>query len=235
MRCRPVKQLVTGGDLTSGVQPCSMRRAGLAALVATMAFCPPARAAVDSAGPPPGSFDYLQYGIAFAAETVASGGDVCPSVTAPCILGSGFGPAIRIGRRSRGNWYVGGAYEFSRQNPASLLRLAILQQLRAEVRYYLLVGRRLAPYAMGALGGVLYGNEWGAETGGIGLSLGAGLEYQLSETTLVGGALIYRALVLRGWTDGAGERRADRFLGFGMAHLVALEVTWELRRVLPRW
>jgi hypothetical protein len=212
-----------------------MLRAGLAALVVTMAICPPARADLDADGPPPSSFHYLQYGIAFAAETVASGGDVCPSVTAPCILGSGFGPAIRIGYRSRGNWHVGGAYEFSRQDPASLLRLAILQQLRGEARYYLLVGRRLAPYATGALGGVLYGNEWGAETGGLGLSLGGGLEYQLSESTLVGAALIYRALVLRGWTDGAGERRADRFLGFGLAHLVALEVSWELRRPLPRW
>jgi hypothetical protein len=211
-----------------------MLRAGLPALVAILAICPPARAATDSAGPPPSSFHYLQYGIAFAAETVASGGDVCPSVTAPCILGSGFGPAIRIGYRSRANWYAGGAYEFSRQDPASLLRLAILQQLRGEARYYLLVGRRLAPYALGTVGGLLYGNEWGAETGGIGLSLGGGIEYQLSASTLVGAALVYRALVLRAWTDGAGERRADRFLGFGLAHLVALEVTWELRRILPR-
>jgi hypothetical protein len=200
-----------------------------------MAICPPAKAAGGSGDPPPSSLHYLQYGVAFAAETVASGGDVCPSVTAPCILGSGFGPAARIGYRSRGNWYVGGAYEFSRQDPASLLRLAILQQLRGEARYYPLVGRRLAPYATAALGGALYGNEWGAETGGLGLSLGGGLEYQLSESTLAGGAVVYRALILRGWTDSAGERRADRFLGFGLAHLVALEVTWELRRVLPRW
>jgi len=212
-----------------------MLRAGLAALVATMAFCPPARAAEGTPKPPPSSFHYLQYGVAFAAETVPSAGDVCPSVTAPCILGSGFGPAIRVGYRSHDDWYLGGAYEFSRQDPASLLRLAILQQLRGEARYYLLAGRRLAPYASGGLAGVLYGNEWGAETGGIGLSLGGGLEYQLSESTLLGGALVYRALVLRGWTDGAGERRADRYFGFGLAHLVALELTWELREVLPRW
>jgi hypothetical protein len=235
MRCGPVKQLVTGGDFRSGVHLVSMLRAGLATVVATMMICPPAKAVGDSPSPPPSSFHYLQYGVAFAAETVASAGDICPSVTAPCILGSGFGPAIRVGYRSRGNWYVGGAYEFSRQDPASLLRLAILQQLRGEARYYLLLGRRMAPYAIGAVGGVLYGNEWGAETGGVGLSLGAGLEYQLSESALLGAALVYRALVLRGWTDGAGVRRADGFLGLGLAHLVAIEVTWEPREILPRW
>src|SRR5262245_922880 len=88
------------------------------------------------AGPPPLSGHYLHYGVAVVTETVASPGDVCPnsprsdgSAPAPCILGSGGGLAIRIGYRSREPWYVGGAYEFSRQDASNLMILPILQQL----------------------------------------------------------------------------------------------------------
>jgi hypothetical protein len=205
-------------------------------MLALLALCPPAWAEDTRPSPPPSSFHYLQYGVAVAAETVVSAGDVCPSTAvAPCILGSGFGPAIRFGYRSRESWYLGGAYEFSRQDPSSLLRLAILQQLRAEVRYYPVAGRRLVPYGMGAVGGILYGNEWGAETGGAEASVGAGLEYQVTGTSVVGAALHYRSLIVKGWTDSAGEVRAERFVGLGLAHLIALEITWELREALPRW
>lgn len=186
--------------------------------------------------PPPINFTYAQYGVAITTETVASAGGVCPSgATTPCILGSGGGLAIRAGYRSRGRWYVGGAYEFSRQDSSNLLRLAILQQLRGEFRYYADVGNRLTPYAAGGLGAALYGNEWGTETGGVVASIGGGVEYQLSRTTVIGVALAYRPLLLRGWTDKAGQRRADQLLGFGVAHVVALELILEVRDPLPRW
>jgi hypothetical protein len=32
-----------------------------------------------------------------------------------------------------------------------------------------------------------------------------------------------------------GQQRADRFLGFGLAHFVVLELTLEVRRPLGRW
>ena len=186
--------------------------------------------------PPPASFDYLQYGVAIVAETVVSPGDVCPSsARAPCIFGSGGGLAVRVGYRSRGPWYVGGAYESSRQDPSNLLRLAILQQLRAESRYYLDQGNRFTPYGTGGVGVALYGNEWGSDTGGVTSFLGAGFEFQLSRSTVVGAALAYRPFLLRGWTDSAGQPRANRYLGFGLAHVVALEVVLEVRDPLPRW
>jgi hypothetical protein len=186
-------------------------------------------------GPPPSSFDYLQYGVALAAETVASAGDVCPEgATAPCILGSGGGLALRVGYRSRSPWYVGGAYEFSRHDPANLLRLAILQQVRAEFRYYVDPETRSSPYLAGGLGMALYGNEWGTDTGGLTTFLGAGLEFELSRTTVVGGAIAYRPILFRGWTDSAGQRRADKYLGFGLAHIVALELVLEVREPLAR-
>jgi hypothetical protein len=179
---------------------------------------------------------YIQYGVGIVAETVASPGGLCPSnATAPCILGSGAGLALRMGYRTRDAWYFGGSYEFSRQDPSNLLRLAILQQLRADARYYLDVTTRLVPYAAASVGGTLYGNEWGAETGGLTAFLGAGLEFEVSRTSLVGAVLGYRPLLVRRWTDTADQQRADQYFGFGLAHMVALEVVFEVRNPLPRW
>ncbi len=167
---------------------------------------------------------------------MANAGDVCPTdAVAPCILGSGVGPVVRVGYRSRGPWYVGGAYEFSRQDSSNLLRLAILQQLRAEGRWYAPTGARIHALGVGSLGAVLYGNEWGRDPGGVGASAGIGLEVEASRTTVLVGTLSYRALMLRGWTDGADQRRADRYLGFGFAHLLTLEIGVEARGPLARW
>lgn len=179
---------------------------------------------------------YLQYGVGFAAETVASAGGICPEgAQAPCILGSGLGLALRAGYRTRERWYVGGAYEFSRQDSSNLLRLGILQQLRGEARYYLRDDARLTPYfALGA-GGVLYGNEWGTETGGLTAYLGVGLEFEVSRTSVVGAALGYRPVALRSFRDRAQQNRADDLFGFGAAHLVALEFVFEVRDPLARW
>jgi hypothetical protein len=209
-------------------------------VLAAFSVSVPAAAAeslASEAGPPPTSAHYLQYGVALTGEAVVSARDVCPDTAAeaPCILGSGGGVAIRLGYRTRGPWYVGAAYEFSRQDPSNLMRLAILQQLRAETRYYADQGMRLTPYLSAGLGAAVYGNEWGADTGGVTGFLGGGIEFQLSSTAVVGAALAYRPFVFRGWTDSAGQRRADRYLGFGLAHIVGLEITMEIREPLPRW
>jgi hypothetical protein len=202
---------------------------GLACVIASDACAAPSGLRVSE--------HYLQYGASFAAETVASPGAICPSNSAgtPCILGSGVGLTLRVGYRTRGPWYLGGAYEFSRQDSSNLLRLAILQQLRGEARYYLVQDTRLVPYVSGAFGGVLYGNEWGANTGGITAFLGGGFEFQVSGTTVVGAQLGYRAVAFRRWLDSAGLVRADDLFGFGVAHLVALELIFEVRDPLPRW
>jgi hypothetical protein len=119
-----------------------------------------------------------------------------------------------------------------------MLRLAILQQLRADGRYYFDWGARLTPYASAGLGAMIYGNEWGAKSGGPLASLGFGVEYQADESVVVGFGLSWRTLVFRKWTDTAnpGEApRADRYLGFGLGHLIALELILEVRDPLPRW
>lgn len=179
---------------------------------------------------------FVQYGVAFVSENMLSAGDICPSqARVPCIIGSGFGATIRVGYRARGPWYFGGAYEFSHHDSSNLLRLAILQQLRGEARYYFDQGKRLTPYVAAGAGAVVYGNEWGVESGGPLASLGAGFEYQAGEATIVGLGVNWRGLVFRNWTDSASQPRADRYLGFGLAHLLALEFTLEVRDPLPRW
>jgi hypothetical protein len=182
------------------------------------------------------STHYAQYGVALLAQTVPDAGDVCPSSSAArCILGSGAGLAVRVGYRGRGDWYFGGAYEFSRLTASNLLRLPILQQLRAEARYEMTRTTRVIPYLALGVGATTYGNEWGVDTAGAVALMGVGTALQLSRSSLVGAALSYRPLILKGWTDGAGTRRADSFGGFGAAHLVTLELTFELRSALSRW
>lgn len=216
-----------------------MTRTGLGIGVAAALTLATSRGIADATPVTKASSDshFLQYGVSFATENVAWAADVCPSGVGnvPCILGPGFGATIRVGYRSRSPWYFGGAYEFSHHDSSNLLRLAILQQLRAESRYYFDQGARLTPYLLGGLGAMIYGNEWGANSGGPSTHLGVGAEYQADESVVVGVGLTWRALVFHRWTDSLHERRADRYLGFGLGHLVALELILEVRDPLPRW
>src|SRR5205085_12042020 len=105
---------------------------------------------------------------------------------APCILGSGGGITARLGRRSAGPWYFGGAYELTKQDPNKLYRLATLQQLRFEARYYITTGRDTQPYASFGGGLAIYGNEGGADTVAGVAYLAIGVETQLSRRTVIG-------------------------------------------------
>lgn len=211
------------------------RLPGVLALV--LALLPDAAyGAEPGPAPPPSNVEHFQYGVALVLETALSAGDVCPAgAPTPCILGSGGGLGLRAGYRSRDPWYIGGAYEFSRQDSSNLIRLAILQQLRFEVRYYLDRGMRTTPFAVAGLGGMLYGGEWSASTAGGVMTVGAGVEYQVSATTVIGCAPMYRLLVPHSWTDSAGQLRADNVLGFGFAHFFGFELILEVREPLARW
>lgn len=196
----------------------------------------PAAAAEPGAPQRASRMDSLQLGFGLGAEAVLSGGNVCPAdASAPCILRSGGGVTIRSGFRYASPWYFGGAYEFSRHDSSSVLRLAILQQLRGEMRYYLDQGQRTTPFLSAGLGAHLYGSDWAASTGGPLATLGGGVEFELSATTVVGAAATYRMLFPRAWTDEAGQRRADGLFGFGLAHLLGLEVILEIRDPVPHW
>jgi hypothetical protein len=132
---------------------------------------------------------------------------MCATPGQPCILGSGGGVVARLGRRSAGPWYFGGAYEMSKQDPSSLYRFATLQQLRAEVRWYLTTGLDTYPYVAFGGGAAAYGNEWGIDTYGPAVFAGIGMETQISRQTVVGLAIAYRLIGLRSFRDSSGFER----------------------------
>jgi hypothetical protein len=173
--------------------------------------------------PPPLDTPYLQYGVAFTTEFVATAGNMCNDAS-PCILGSGGGVAARVGRRSAGPWYFGAAYELSKQDPGSLYRFATLQQARFEARWYLATGLDTQPYATFGGGVAGYGNEWGIDTYGPAAYAGIGFESQLSRTTVVGAAIAYRVLGLKSFVDTSGEDRP-----FGLVQIVGIDLSLEER------
>jgi hypothetical protein len=182
---------------------------------------------LQNAPPPPTNVVYLQYGVAFTAEVVSAAGPICDNVSVPCILGPGAGVVIRAGWRGTGPFYLGGAYEFSKQDPNKLLRLAILQQARAEGRYYFISGRDAEPYLTGGLGVAGYGNEWGVDTWGPGSFAGLGVEAQITRRTVVGAALAYRLIYFQKFTDTTGAPRDS-----GVAQLIGLDLVLEQREAI---
>jgi hypothetical protein len=182
---------------------------------------------LQNAPPPPTNVVYLQYGVAFTAEVVSAAGPICDNISVPCILGPGAGVVIRAGWRGTGPFYLGGAYEFSKQDPNKLLRLAILQQARAEGRYYFISGRDAEPYLTGGLGVAGYGNEWGVDTWGPGSFAGLGVEAQITRRTVVGAALAYRLIYFQKFTDTTGAPRDS-----GVAQLIGLDLVLEQREAI---
>jgi hypothetical protein len=179
---------------------------------------------LQNAPPPPTTVVFLQYGVALTAEVVAAAGPICDNTGVPCILGPGGGVAVRVGRRSAGALYFGGAYELSKQDPNKLLRLAILQQARAESRYYFVSGRLTEPYLAAGLGVAGYGNEWGIDTWGPAGFLGFGIETQVTRRTVVGVALAYRLLYFQRFRDTTGADRSA-----GVAQMFGLDFVLEQR------
>jgi len=175
--------------------------------------------------PPPLHIPYLQYGVSLAGEFALDSGKICQVPGQPaCVINSGGGVSARVGVRTAGRFYFGGTYEFSKQNPDSLYRLAILQQARAEFRYYLDTGHDVEPMALGGLGVAGYGNEWAIDTGGPLAFLGVGAELQITRRTVVGLALSYRGIYLGPFMDSGGTHREG-----GIASFVSLDLILEAR------
>ncbi len=188
---------------------------------------PTRRAPTDPVHPPRLHVEYAQYGVAILALVTLDAGAMCGSRVmgnAPCILGSGGGVTVRGGYRSTGPWYIGGAYAFAKMDSANLLRLGILQQLWAEMRYMPDVGYSVAPFVTWGLGGVTYGSEWGVETGGAMLFAGGGVQLEVSRVAVVGLGIVYKPAVIAGWTDSAGYARPT-----GLSQFLGLDLQLEIR------
>ncbi len=168
---------------------------------------------------------YAQYGVGLAGEVVASAGPICSNVS-NCIVGSGGGVAIRVGYRPDTDLYVGGAYEFSKQDASELYRLGILQQARIEARRYFPTGRETSPFLLVGLGVQGYGNEWSIDTWGPNATIGGGVEFDLGGPVL-GLSLAYRPMYFQAWVDSSTISHAS-----GVAHFVSFEVSLEARDAL---
>lgn len=187
----------------------------------------PSVATEPTVDPPPRGKPYVQFGVAFTVEGVVSPGPICSVPVDPCILGSGGGVSARVGWRPTENVYIGGAYEFSKQDPSRLYRLGILQQARAELREYIPTGHSIAPFILAGLGLAGYGDEWNVDTWGPTASLGAGVEVELSGRSLIGLSLAYRPIYLHAYEDSSTLSHDA-----GIAHLVGLELALEAQDAL---
>ncbi len=168
---------------------------------------------------------YVQYGAALTAEFLASSGAICPEgASAPCVIGSGGGLGVRAGYRFHAPFYIGGAYEFSKQDAHKSIYLAILQQVRAETRYFLPVPGGYRPFLTAGAGAVGYGSQWGLKAVGGMAMVGFGLEIEFSGSTLMSLILAYRPVMLTNWRDSTLLDRSS-----GVLSLVGLEVGFEQR------
>ncbi len=201
------------------------------ALVTTCA-APALAAAPDAPAAAPHASEvrhrYTVYGVALTDEALLQPGPICPSGTdVPCIFGSGGGLTLRAGYRSDRPFYIGGAYEFAKLDANNLYRLGILQEVRGEVRMRWDTGRQAWPFALGALGAAVYGNEWGVDTVAASGRLGFGLEIELSTSVSLQTSVAWHPLLVRGWLDAAGQSRDT-----GVAQFFGLERGLEQRDTL---
>jgi hypothetical protein len=172
---------------------------------------------------------YVQYGAALSAEFLASSGGICSeSASVPCVIGSGGGLAVRGGYRFHAPFYLGAAYEFSKQDAHKSIDLAILQQLRLETRYFLPVPGAYRPFLHVGGGAVGYGSSWGLDAVGGMAQVGFGLEVEFSRSSLMSLILSYRSVLLAHWRDSALLDRPT-----GVLSLIGLEVGFEQR--VPTW
>jgi hypothetical protein len=197
-------------------------RADDAPPLAAVSSAPPVPVAASETvvAPPPSQHSYVQFGVGLAAEVVGSPGPICSNVS-NCILGSGGGLVVRVGWRPVDRWYLGGAYEVSKQDPNQLYRLGILQQLRFEARRYFPTGRESTPFVLVGAGASGYGDEWRVDTWGVNATLGGGLEVELG-AAVVAVSLAYRPMYFEGWSDTSGIPHDA-----GVAHFLSLEVSIE--------
>ncbi len=208
-------------------------RGSVAAALAWLGIATPSARADESAAvaiaetealppPTPARRAYVQYGVAFTVEGVAHAGPVCADPNQPCILGSGGGINIGVGWRPSDDFYIGGAYEFSKQDPNKLFRLAILQQVRLEVRHYFATGKSAEPFALFAVGLASYGNEWSVATWGPSGTIGGGVEVELTGGVVLDMSLAYRPIYLRSFADSI-----PAYHDAGVAHFISFQVALE--------
>ena len=132
---------------------------------------------------------------------------------------------MRVGWRPNDAFYIGGAYEISKQDPDQLYRLGILQQLRAEGRRYFPTGREVTPFLLVGRGRrAATATSGRVDTWGPTATLGGGIEVELGGPVLLRlGRLPAHVLPLLG-----RSRRATTSQS-GVVHFVGLDIAVEAK------
>jgi len=214
---------------------CSLVPRGIAAAAEEPRPAPPAAAQGSAYLTPGGSASSVesrlqtgsfQYGAGLTAEMLVSAGSICSETPeAPCVFGSGGGLAVRFGYRFHAPFHLGAAYECSKLDAHKVVVMPILQQLRTELRFFLPVLMPHSPFFVVGAGGAGYGSEWSIQTLGGVLLGGIGVQWQMSQSTVLTTALTYRPMLLGSWVDPTGQSRPSGVLSF-----VALELSVEQLR-----
>ncbi len=168
----------------------------------------------------PPSMSY-QFGIGMAVR-FATRSSFCRD-DASCVLGSGAGVVAMMGVRRTEHWYFGGAYEFTKHNAATLLRLGIMQHLRADFRYYIPLADDWGAHLGASPGFIAYGNEWSIQTWGAGLQLRGAVDRRVGGT-LLGMGLLWQTAFLREMADPSRPNETDAAYAAGFVNFFGIEL-----------
>lgn len=133
---------------------------------------------------------------------------VCPTAGA-CVLGTGFGAGgYFLGRLPIGLSLLAG-YEVWLLDGGGVYEVSAIHSLRVGLRWILEPSARVQPYLQGTLGGLLLTDPAQASTAGGLVTLGAGLEVELTESVALNfcGALDLFSLAAFSTRDGLTRAR----------------------------
>jgi len=148
---------------------------------------------------------------------------LCPSHT-ECLLKEGFGVGGSLERR----WSFGGAlvfgYDLSFLSGSGVYEVGTLQTLRAGAKYVIPLGTQLTPYIDLEVGALLFGDTFQVATAGGAVQLGAGIEYELSDTLSFVAGLVFRGFTTGSFITGADRVVRGRDPGASLALLIEVGV-----------
>lgn len=148
---------------------------------------------------------------------------LCPSHT-ECLLKEGFGIGGSLERR----WSFGGAlvfgYDLSFLSGSGVYEVGTLQTLRAGAKYVIPFGTQLTPYVDLEVGALLFGDTFQVATAGGAVQVGAGIEYELSDTLSFVAGLVFRGFTTGSFITGADRVVRGRDPGASLALLIEVGV-----------
>lgn len=135
---------------------------------------------------------------------------LCPRGS-ECVFGGGAGLGGVLEWRWPTGLGVGLGYDGWFLDGNGVHELTTMQSLRATLRYHFLLDRQAHPWIGGALGGLLFGDTFAADAGGVLLDLQAGVELELTASLAFTVGVLGRFFTTTSFrTSSDGVERAER-------------------------